>query len=64
VIDRNQKVRLACNKFAYKKTKNAFILRDMLQKNVEFPIRRYSNLQIKRPHIKRSNCMELWNEGY
>jgi hypothetical protein len=38
VIDRDQKIRLAYNKFAYKKTKNDCKLEDSFQKNGKFAI--------------------------
>ncbi len=38
VIDRDQKIRLAYNEFAYKNTKNDCKLGDMFQKNGQFAI--------------------------
>ncbi len=40
-IDRDQKIRLAYNEFAYEKTKTICKLRDTFQKNVQFPIAYY-----------------------
>ncbi len=44
-IDRDQKIRLACNEFAYKKTKNDCKLGDTFQKNGQFAI---ADTQIRR----------------
>ncbi len=51
-------MRLAFNEFAYKKTKNDCKLGDTFQKNGRFVI---ADLQIKRSHITRSNCILIQN---
>ncbi len=49
-IDRDRKIWLAYNEFAYKKTKDDCKLEDRFYKKASFSI---ANSQIKRPHITR-----------
>jgi hypothetical protein len=55
--DRDQKIRLAYNEFAYKKTKDTHNeVGDLFLKKQLIFNRTYANLQIKRPHTMRSAC--------